>query len=57
MGRYGLGRALQMIGMLILPFAIVSELLNKVSLGQSLMIAAGGAVVFYLGVVIQPRPS
>jgi hypothetical protein len=57
MNRYGLGRALQALGLFILPFGIVSELLNKVSLVQSLLIAVGGAVLFYVGYLIQPRGS
>jgi hypothetical protein len=54
--RYALGRTLQTVGMLILPLAIAAELANKVGLGQSLAIAAGGMLVFYVGVQIQHRP-
>jgi hypothetical protein len=53
--RYPLGRTLQLVGLLILPFAIVSELVGKVGLGQSMLIAAGGAAVFYVGFLIQGR--
>jgi hypothetical protein len=53
--RYALGRTLQLVGLLILPFAIVSELVGKVGLGQSLLIAAGGAAVFYAGYLVQGR--
>jgi hypothetical protein len=53
--RYRIGRLLQFLGLLILPFAIASELMDKVHLGQSLMIAALGAAVFYVGVQIQHR--
>jgi len=42
-----------MIGMVILPFGIASELMEKVGLGQSLLISAGGVLVFYVGYVIQ----
>ncbi|HEX8202314.1 MAG TPA: hypothetical protein VF590_17685 [Isosphaeraceae bacterium] len=56
MFRYALGRTLQVIGLLVLPFGIASELLGKVSLGQSLLISGVGVVVFYLGVLLQPRP-
>lgn len=56
MSRYSFGRALQFLGLLILPFGIASELMEKVGLGQSLGIAAGGALVFYVGYLIQPRP-
>ena len=50
---YRLGRLLQLTGMLILPQAIVLELLGKVSLGQSLAIAVFGAAVFIIGVGVQ----
>ena len=53
--RYRVGRVLQLLGLLILPFGIASELLEKVGLGQSLLIAAGGALAFYVGYVIQHR--
>jgi hypothetical protein len=53
MGRRRLGRGLQAIGMLILPFGIASELVGKVGLGQSLLIAAGGIVIFYVGYLLQ----
>ncbi|MGE5754274.1 MAG: hypothetical protein ACM35G_00955 [Planctomycetaceae bacterium] len=56
MTRYRLARLLQLLGLLILPFGIASELMEKVGLGQSLLIAAGGAIVFYAGYVLQPRP-
>jgi hypothetical protein len=55
MWRYRIGRLLQFLGLLILPFAIASELMEKVGLGQSLLIAAFGALVFYVGVQIQHR--
>jgi hypothetical protein len=52
---YAVGRFLQFVGLLILPFGIASELMNKVGLLQSLLIAGGGIVVFYTGVVVQNR--
>jgi len=55
MTRQRLGRALQFVGLLILPFGIASELVGKVGLGQSLGIAAGGALVFYVGFLLQHR--
>jgi hypothetical protein len=55
MNRRTLARGLQVIGMMILPFAIASELQGVVGLGKSLMIAAGGVVVFYIGVALQGR--
>jgi hypothetical protein len=53
MSRHRIGRLLQAVGMIILPFGIASELVGKVGLGQSLLIAAGGTLVFYVGYVIQ----
>ena len=50
---YRLGRLLQLAGMLILPQAIVLELLGKVTLGQSLLIAVAGTSVFLIGMGIQ----
>ena len=50
-----LGRLLQFLGLLVLPFGIASELVGKVGLGQSLLIAGGGALAFYVGYVIQHR--
>ena len=52
--RYRIGRIIQVIGLfVIVPQAIVLEVLEKVSLGQSMLIAIAGAVVFILGVGIQ----
>jgi hypothetical protein len=51
--RYRIGRGLQIIGMILLPFGIASELMDKVGLGQSLLIAATGMLVFYVGYIIQ----
>jgi hypothetical protein len=42
-----------MVGMFILPFGIASELMGKVGLGQSLLVAGGGILIFYIGFVIQ----
>jgi hypothetical protein len=55
MTQHSLGRALQFLGLLILPFAIASELSNAVGLGRSMLIAAGGAGIFYVGYVLQAR--
>jgi hypothetical protein len=48
---------LQFVGLLILPFGIASELVGRVGLGQSLLIAGAGALVFYVGYLIQHRQS
>ena len=55
MMHYRIGRGLQVLGMAILPFGIASELLGRIGLGQSLLIASGGMLVFYVGYVIQHR--
>jgi hypothetical protein len=54
--RHRVGRMLQFLGLLILPFGIASELVEKIGLGQSLVIAAGGMLVFYVGYLLQHRP-
>ena len=46
---------MQVLGLLILPFGIASELVGKVTLGQSMLIALGGAGVFFAGVALQDR--
>lgn len=53
--RYSISRVLQMIGLFLLPFGIASQLLEKVSLGESMGIAAVGCLIFYIGYVLQPR--
>jgi hypothetical protein len=55
MWRYRIVRMFQLFGLVVLPFAIASELMDKVGLGQSLLIAAAGAAVFYIGVQVQHR--
>ncbi len=52
---YRVGRLLQFIGLIVLPFGIASELMGKVGLGQSMLIAGGGALAFYAGFVMQHR--
>jgi hypothetical protein len=51
--RYRLGRLLQSVGLLVPPFAIASQLMDKVSLGQSMGIALIGVALFYAGHQIQ----
>jgi hypothetical protein len=55
MSQYRIGRVLQILGMITLPFGIASELVGRVGLGQSLFIAAGGTLLFYIGYVVQHR--
>ena len=56
MSRYRIGRSLQLLGLLILPFAIASELVGRFGLGQSMLVAAAGVALFYAGFVVQNRP-
>lgn len=56
MTRHALGRSLQVLGMLILPFSVVSEIVGEVGLGRSMLISAGGALIFYVGYVLQHQP-
>ena len=55
MTRYSLGRLLQVLGMLILPFSVVSEVVGEIGLGRSMLISGGGALIFYTGYVLQSR--
>jgi hypothetical protein len=55
MSRHSLARGLQFLGLMILPFGIASELMEKVGLGQSLLIAAAGMLIFYVGYVMQHK--
>jgi hypothetical protein len=55
MWRFRIGRSLQFLALLILPFAIASELVGEFGLGQSMLVAAGGAALFYVGFLIQNR--
>ena len=55
MNRHTLGRGLQILGMAILPFAVVSELVGEVGLGRSMLIALGGVAIFYVGQSLLPR--
>jgi hypothetical protein len=57
MWRYRIGRTFQFLGLLILPFAIASELNGAVGLGKSMLVAAAGAALFYVGFVVQHRDS
>ena len=50
---YRIGRFFQVLGMIVLPFGIASELMGKVGLGQSMLDRGGGNSIFYIGYVIQ----
>ncbi len=53
MTRYGIGRTIQFLGLLILPFGMATELVGKTGEGGLLAIMAGGALLFYIGYQIQ----
>jgi hypothetical protein len=57
MSRHSLGRFLQLIGLMILPFGMATELTNRTGEGGLLLIMAFGALVFYVGYVLQHRTS
>ena len=54
---YHFGRILQRVGLIALPAAIAAELAGKVTLGQSLCIALGGALLFMYGSRMVPDQS
>ncbi len=41
--------------MLILPFSVVSEVVGEVGLGRSMLVSAGGALIFYTGYLLQNK--
>ena len=53
MTRHRLGRLLQLVGLIVLPFSVVSEVVEKIGLGISMLCALGGALIFYTGYVLQ----
>ena len=54
--RYAWGRSLQLVGLFLLPFGIASQLMEKMTLGQSMGLAVIGGLIFYTGYLLQPRP-
>ncbi|AMV37317.1 hypothetical protein [Planctomyces sp. SH-PL62] len=53
MSRRRVGRSLQLLGLILVPFGIASELNGAVGLRGSLLISGTGMVGFYLGRLIQ----
>ena len=52
--RYKLGRFLQFVGLfIIMPLAIVGQVIEKLTLAQMFMAAGVGVIVFYLGQMLQ----
>lgn len=50
---YKLGRFLQMVGMFLLPVAIAGEVLGRIDLRIMLMLSGAGALVFFVGWLLQ----
>jgi hypothetical protein len=50
---YGLARALQFAGLVLLPVAISGNVADKLDLKQSLMLSALGMAVFFAGWLLQ----
>jgi hypothetical protein len=50
---YNLARALQLLGLIILPMAIMGNVAEQLSLKDSLIFSAVGAGVFLLGYLLQ----
>lgn len=52
---YKFGRALQLVGLLLLPLAIAGNLApnNPTTLGQSLWLSAIGVIIFMVGYGLQ----
>ncbi len=47
------GRALQTIGMVILPVAIFAQLTESISLGKMFVMATFGISAFYIGRIVE----
>jgi hypothetical protein len=50
---YRLGRALQLIGLILLPVAMAGNVANDLDLRQMLTLAGAGIAVFALGWLLQ----
>lgn len=50
---YKLGRFLQLVGLIVLPFAISGNVAEKLDLKQSLIMSGVGMVIFLIGWMIQ----
>lgn len=50
---FALGRFLQMVGLFVLPLAILMNLFESLTLGQSLAFSGFGITAFCLGYVLQ----
>jgi hypothetical protein len=50
---YSLARFLQLLGLIILPFAIAGNVVERLSLKESLGMSGVGIVIFAIGWVLQ----
>jgi hypothetical protein len=50
---YLLARLLQLAGLIILPAAVMANVMNELSLKDSLSLSAVGILVFFLGWLLQ----
>ena len=46
---YSIGRGLQMLALVILPFSILLNLQEALTLWQSLTLSSSGVLLFYIG--------
>jgi len=51
--RYKLARALQFLGLVILPVGIAGNVAEQLTLWQSLALSGAGVFIFYLGWLLQ----
>jgi hypothetical protein len=52
-GMHSVGRFLQLVGLIILPFAIAGNVVEQLSLKESLTMSGIGILVFSLGWLLQ----
>ena len=50
---YGLGRFLQLVGLFVVPAAIMGNVLDKITVPDMLKVAGFGMLVFFAGWTIQ----
>lgn len=50
---YKLGRAMQLVGLGVLPVAIAGEVAGQLALKPSLVLSAAGVLIFFIGWQIQ----
>ena len=50
---YKLGRFLQVVGMIVVPFAIAGNVLERLDVKDFLLVSAVGMGIFFLGWLVQ----